>query len=1130
MATPGVADTELSQLRRSLRDLAALAALPVVWTTGNTQRVLGSLAEAVLGMLRLDFAYIRLTRSDGTPELEVGRVAHSPSVGPDARALGALLEAWLDADGGTELPVLPGCGPGLRGLIVPFGLDGQQGLIAAGNTRRTFPTDSDRLLLRVAANQAAVMLARQRSEEERERLLRAVETERNRLADVFQHAPSFLCLLRGPDHVLDRANERYLQLVGSRDVIGKTIREALPEVVDQGFLELLDRVYQTGEPYFGYDQAVELSRGQGQPPQQFYVDFVYQPMRDEDGHVTGILVQGVDLTQRKRAEAELRAKDARLQLLMNNIQDFAVVIIDRSGRVVEWAAGAERITGHAAGEVLGQKADFLYTEEDRKRGQLQQELTTARQLGKSEGRRWYMRKDGRAFFADELTTPLYDEMGQLRGFGKIFRDVTSEWQARQELARVTDDSNRRKRLYETILDNTPDLAYVFDRNHRFTYANQMLLRMWGRSWQEAIGKSCLELGYEPWLAELHDREIDQVIATRKPVRGEAPFTGTFGRRIHDYIFVPILGPGGEVEGVAGTTRDITERKAAEEDLARLLEAEKRRAGILLRVAQASTAINDDLSIESISRTLTEQARGIIGAHQAATTIAAGPDGSRAITTVSFSDKYAAHSPCDLEAGQGMYAEVCRTGTPVRLTQEQLEHHPLWGCFADAATQQTRMRGLLAAQLVGRGGTNLGVVQLSDKYDGEFSEEDESILVQLAAIAAAGIENARLYDALKEQDRRKNEFLAILAHELRNPLAPVRSGLDILRSLASQDQTALKTQQMMARQVSHMARLVDDLLDISRISQGKLALQLNTVPLRTVFETALETARPLIEAAGHALEVRPPPPSVLVHADHTRLAQVLANLLNNAARYTPPGGRISCCAEERDGQACIEVEDSGIGMAPEMLSRVFELFMQGDRDAGGRQGGLGIGLALAKSLVEMHGGRIEASSAGPGRGSRFTVRLPAATGAPSPDARGPDPETADPAASAMSILVVDDNADAAETFATILGLSGHAVHVAKTGEEALRLAGQILPQVIFLDIGLPDMDGYAVARRLRADTSGGQPCIVALTGWGGEADRQRSRAAGFDHHLTKPVETAAAMRLLREIATTAAERLSATRVG
>ncbi len=637
--------------------------------------------------------------------------------------------------------------------------------------------------------------------------------------------------------------------------------------------------------------------------------------------------------ERVRDAAALRETGDRLNLLVENVKDYAVVLLDTGGTVVEWTAGAERITGWSAAEAVGESGRLLFTPEDVAAGVHEAEMRKAASEGRAEDKRWHQTRSGGTFYADGVMAPLHAEGGELRGYGKVFRDATVQKWAEDELARVSAASDRQRRLYETVLSATPDFVYVFGLDHTVLYANDALIAMWGRGRDGAVGKTFLEIGYEPWHAALHDREIDQVAATRQPVRGEVPFAGTHGRRIYDYIFVPVFGAAGEVEAVAGTTRDVTDRKAAEE-------------------------------------------------------------------------------------------------------------------------------------------------------------------------------------ALRDADRRKDEFLATLAHELRNPLAPVRTGLQILK-VAGGTEKGAKALAMMERQVAHMVRLVDDLMDVSRITRGKVDLRRQRIDLRAALDSALETSRPLIEAAGHEFAVRLPDGPLALDADPTRLAQVFANLLNNAAKYTPEGGRLELAVEREGGEAVVRVSDTGVGIPADMLPKVFDMFTQVGRSIDRSQGGLGIGLTLVRRLVEMHGGTAAADSPGPGAGSTFTVRLPLARAGGGPAAgEATDGGRADGAAGRLRVLVVDDNVDGAESLAMLLQMTGHESVTAHTGPTALTAAAFFRPDLVFLDIGLPGLNGYEVAARLRATPGPVRPLLVALTGWGSEEDRRQSRAAGFDHHLTKPVDAAEVARLLR----------------
>jgi PAS domain S-box-containing protein len=365
------------------------------------------------------------------------------------------------------------------------------------------------------------------------------------------------------------------------------------------------------------------------------------------------------------------------------------------------------------------------------------------------------------------------------------------------------------------------------------------------------------------------------------------------------------------------------------------------------------------------------------------------------------------------------------------------------------------------------------------------------------------ERKQVEAALREADVRKDQFLATLAHELRNPLAPLRNGLAILSRTDGGSAAGVRARELMERQLAHLVRLVDDLLDVSRVSQGKVAMKKTVTSLQQVVDQALETARPLIDAAGHRLQVALPPEPLLLEVDATRMAQVLSNLLNNAAKYTPSGGHIALAAALADeGRLRITVKDDGVGIPSHMLEDIFELFTQVGSAIDRSQGGLGIGLSLARRLVELHGGRIHAESDSDQRGSTFVVDLPVLD-LPTTQAAG---EAALPSMTppGRRVLVVDDNLDAAETLALLLEMDGHSVQAVHCGEHALALAPGLQPEVVFLDIGLPDLTGYEVAERLRQLPGLAGTWLVALTGWGGAQDRERARQSGIDMHLTKPV--------------------------
>jgi PAS domain S-box-containing protein len=387
---------------------------------------------------------------------------------------------------------------------------------------------------------------------------------------------------------------------------------------------------------------------------------------------------------------------------------------------------------------------------------------------------------------------------------------------------------------------------------------------------------------------------------------------------------------------------------------------------------------------------------------------------------------------------------------------------------------------------------------------------------ISKIARDITEKKRAEEALRTGDLRKNEFLATLAHELRNPLAPIRNSLHILRLAGSEEPSATRVLEMMERQVNHMVRLVDDLLDVARITNGKIDLRTELVEIAAVVRGAVEVSKPLIDASGHRLATTLPPTPLTIEADAVRLTQVIANLLNNAAKYMEPGGQIWLTVGSDAADVVISIRDTGIGIAADTLPYLFEMFTQAKENGKRAQGGLGIGLALARRLVEMHGGQIEARSDGPGLGSEFVIRLPLAKRQLSAMA-GASPLTDQGCHAAPGrILIVDDNRDAASSLGLLLRMLGNEVQTANDGISALEVLQSYRPTVVLLDLGMPGMDGYEVARRARVLPHCRHTIFIALTGWGQEEDRRRTREAGFDHHLVKPVNVGTLELLLTEV--------------
>ncbi|QOY94560.1 PAS domain-containing protein [Massilia sp. UMI-21] len=771
------------------------------------------------------------------------------------------------------------------------------------------------------------------AELERERLMRELRTANQLMQDVFRQAPAFMCVFTGPEHVFELVNERYLQLVGGRSSIGLPLRVALPEIAGQGFIELLDRVYRSGEPVFGADVAVMLQRQPGAALERRFVDQVYMPLRDPDGRVTGILVHGIDVTDRKLAEIELYESRERFQKIVSQAAT-GVVQMDTEGRITLVNQKYCEMVQRTEAELLGTSVlDFTAPDS------VPVTVDAVRLLAAGEASvivdKEYLRRDGTRMPATSSVNALRGPEGEFQGLVAIVVDTTESRRAAEKL-RASEE--RYRTLFESVDQGFCIFEMLFDEqdrpvDYRFLEMNKMFETHTGL--RDAVGKTAREL-------------------------------------------IPNL---------------------------------------------------DGFWFET-------------------------------------------------------YGRVARTGEPVHFENEA----PALGRWFD-----------VYATRIGGPGSHRVALLFSDITARKQSEET---LVKLAK-------------DLAETDQRKTEFLATLAHELRNPLAPIRSGLSVMRLKGDNAASVGRVREMMERQVSHMVRLIDDLLDVARVSGGKLELRKERADLRPVLSSAVETSLPLIETGRHALSVNVPEREVPAEVDVTRIAQVVANLLNNAAKYTPPGGRIGLSLRVDGQEAVIVVSDNGVGIPEEALLSVFEMFSQVRHHLDHAQGGLGIGLSLVRRLVEMHGGTVVADSGAAQQGSVFTVRLPLAGAQPDTPPHAPE-DSPDRPVEGMRILVVDDNVDAATTLSMILEACGYATRVAHSGAEALAAVQAFRPQVAFLDIGMPGMDGYDTARAIRRTAGLGDMSLVALTGWGAESDRRKSSEAGFNHHLTKPVQLDVVQDLLAKL--------------
>lgn len=457
------------------------------------------------------------------------------------------------------------------------------------------------------------------------------------------------------------------------------------------------------------------------------------------------------------------------------------------------------------------------------------------------------------------------------------------------------------------------------------------------------------------------------------------------------------------------------------------------------------------------------------------------------------------------------------------TREEIIGRPFWACGWWSRSES--LQGIVREAALGAAAGQLFQAE-THYFTADGSERSIDLILapvsddagRVLFVAATGsdvTERRRMEDSLREADRQKDAFIALLAHELRNPLAPLRNGLQILRLAGSDAPAAERARSMMDRQLGHMVRLIDDLLDVARMNRNKMELRRSQVALTDVVNTALETARPLIDAEGHELTVSLPQRPIYLNADHTRLAQVFSNLLTNSAKYTERGGHIWLSAERRGDEVAVSVRDTGIGIPSESLGSIFDMFAQLDRPGGRAAGGLGIGLSLVKGLVQMHGGKVTVESGSQGKGSTFTVSLPVIVSQQEPAPEAPEITAQEGAGSMRRILVVDDNRDGADSLAMMLRLLKNDVQIAHDGVEAVEMAESFRPRIILMDLGMPRMNGYDATRRIRATSWGRNITIIALTGWGQEGDRVRSHEAGCNSHLVKPVHLPDLQKLLDE---------------
>lgn len=690
--------------------------------------------------------------------------------------------------------------------------------------------------------------------------------------------------------------------------------------------------------------------------------------------------------------------------------------------------------------------------------------------------------------------------------------VGVSWMA-HALRRATGQGREASLRVNGILDNIEDAFFFVDQDWRFVYVGRRFVERYSRiPVAEMVGKTLWDV-YPEMVGSILEERYREAMAKRVTVRFEA--RSLISHRWYRIVAQPLSG------GLAVYSTDLTDRKRTEEDLQAAKEEAERRSLQLQDLAQAALEINAAAAVEEALQIVTDRAREIVGAHQGITSLTLDRSWAQAVSTVSFSDKYAGYRSYDERpTGEGLYSLVCELNQPQRMTQSQLEAHPAWKAFGQEADRRPPLRGWLAAPLIARDGRNLGLIQLSDRYEGEFTESDEAILVQLAQTASVAIENAWLFQTARQAreeaeaaNRVKDQFLATLSHELRTPLNAILGWAQLLRSRRQDEAGLNRGLEAIERNARAQTQLIEDLLDVSRIASGRLRLELRPVEPAEAIEAALSAVLPSAGAKGIRIE-RSLAATGPVQGDPGRLQQILVNLLSNSVKFTPAGGLVDVSLEKSGERAVIRVRDTGQGIAPELLPYVFDFFRQGDASTTRRQGGLGLGLAIVRQLVALHGGTAKAESPGPGLGATFTVTLPLALhdrkedSADAPDtAAGHLPEPRPPLAG-LRILTVDDDLDTLEMMSELLSLRGAEVRSASSAADALAALGFFAPDVLVSDISMPGRDGYELIRDIRARGWAPEALpAVAVTALASSEDRRRALDAGYQVHLGKPVDPA-----------------------
>ncbi len=879
----------------------------------------------------------------------------------------------------------------------------------------------------------------------------------SRLAQLFDNAATLLALLDGADHRVEIANARYRAVIGEHRLPGNAA--------------LLKQVLQTGATvtercaWVTVHTPADTGAGEAAPPH--CIDFIYQPVRDEQGRVTGVFVEGTEVGEREQAEVRLRESQTHFKAALSAGQ-MGSWETDHRSKTRLWTEEGMALFGidlpGGRGTVDGPDDEFAAALHPDDRHLVQRFRLLAAELDSFPAEYRIVRPDGSVqWLSGRGLVVERGAAGQAVRLVSIMADATARKAAEEQLR------TERERL---------DLALNAGQMGAYDYDVGADRLWWSRQTYDLFGLNPARFVPTPSavLERLHPDDRAHFLGARADAeaRGE-PLAIEF-RTVRPDGRTAWLAHRGQMDYDAhgravrsfGVSMDVTERKLAEQSLR---ESEARLRALADNMPQMAWMADANGRIEWVNQRWIDYTGMDLAALQ--------EGGLQAL-----------HHPDHFATTLAKFQRQVERG------EDWEDTFPMRGRDGSYRWFLSRMKVIDSAEdgTLRFFGTNTDVTEARESAE------------QLRALT----------ERLSDADRRKDEFLATLAHELRNPLAPVRNSLELMKRAANDVQAMQPLRVTIERQIGQMVRLIDDLLDVGRITSNKLELQREPVELGAILRQAIETSLPVVSAAGHVLKFEPAAAPIALHADPVRLNQVFTNLIVNAAKFTPRPGTLEVRMEPRDGQAVVSVVDGGIGMPVDMLERVFEPFVQVDTSIERVRGGLGLGLSLVKRLVEMHGGSASAHSDGPGFGSRFEVTLPGA----STQAQAPAPAApSDPATVPLPpsvILIADDNRDGAESLALLLGLEGHATHTAHDGLQALTAAAQLQPDVVLLDIGMPKMSGHDACVAMRREAWGRRALILATTGWGQADDRRRSHEAGFDAHLVKPIDPAELMRTLTRL--------------